>query len=208
MNTLPHSGFAPPVATLIVPGYLGSGDGHWQRIWADEDPDALLVEQADFDRPARTAWLAALDAAIAANPGAVLVAHSLGCILIAHYARLRPQAAIAGALLVAPADVEAVLGDYPQFASFAPVPRLPLPFPATLVASRNDPFMDFSRARRFASAWGARLVDLGEAGHVNVASGHGVFPEARQLANALRTPTSASGAERRLSAAGAASVLG
>lgn len=206
MNTPPRRPFASSAATLIVPGYLGSGDGHWQRIWAEDDPDAVLVEQADWHRPDRTDWLTTLDAAVAAHPGALLVAHSLGCVLVAHYARLRPQAAIAGALLVAPADVEAVLGDYPQFASFAPVPRQPLPFPSTLVASRNDPFMDFARARRFAAAWGSRLVDLGSAGHVNIASGHGAFPEARRLADALRPP--AAGAARRLVIAGAAGAPG
>jgi len=33
--------------------------------------------------------------------------------------------------------------------------------------------------------WDARLIDLGNAGHINVASGHGAWPEGRLLVDRL-----------------------
>ena len=68
---------------------------------------------------------------------------------------------------------------------FAPIPAAPLPFPATVVASRNDPYVAFERARAFATAWGAELVDLGDAGHINASSGLGDWAEGRALLAAL-----------------------
>jgi uncharacterized protein len=46
-----------------------------------------------------------------------------------------------------------------------------------LVASRNDPYCSYERAEDFAYAWGAVVVDAGESGHINAASGHGPWPE-------------------------------
>eukprot|EP01035_Chromulina_nebulosa_P068504 gene68504-93870_t len=55
------------------------------------------------------------------------------------------------------------------------MPRRPLPFPTTVVASRTDPYVTFERAEAFAADWGSRLVDLGDAGHINILSGHGLW---------------------------------
>ncbi len=63
-------------ATLIIPGYKGSEAGHWQRQWLHDDPSALLVEQDDWHYPVLSDWMHALEAKLAENPGAVLVAHS------------------------------------------------------------------------------------------------------------------------------------
>ncbi|MBC8130306.1 MAG: alpha/beta hydrolase [Rhizobiaceae bacterium] len=174
------------IRTLIIPGYRGSEPGHWQRHWALDNPSSEVVEQQDFIRPDLADWLHRLEAYLAAAPGAVLVAHSLGCALVAHLAS-RPSAAhVGGALLVAPADVDVLSNDITDFATFAALPRGELPFPSILVASRDDPFMRYARAEAFAAAWGAGLVDLGKAGHINVASGFGPWPEGVILAEALR----------------------
>ena len=94
------------MTTLIIPGYRGSEKGHWQQQWLLEDETARLVEQDDWDNPVLCQWLHVLEATLAETPGAVLVAHSLGCVLVTHLAS-RPSAAhIAGAVLVAPADAE------------------------------------------------------------------------------------------------------
>ena len=89
-----------------------------------------------------------------------------------------------GALLVAPGDVEQpdVAGWLP---GWAPVARQPLPFPAVLVASRNDPYCRFERAQGLAQAWGARLVDSGERGHLNAESGLGDWSEGHALLQGL-----------------------
>jgi predicted alpha/beta hydrolase family esterase len=87
---------------------------------------------------------------------------------------------VAGAFLVAPSDVEAP--SYPvPVNGFAPIPLAPLPFPSTVLASSNDPYITMARATAFAQAWGSRLVDIGEAGHVNADSGHGAWPEGERL---------------------------
>ncbi|MFA5121104.1 RBBP9/YdeN family alpha/beta hydrolase [Zavarzinia sp.] len=189
---------SPPY--LIVPGLGNSGPGHWQSHWQAELPRARRLEQAEWERPRLADWLPRAIAAIEAVPGAVLVAHSLGCVLTAHVAAARPDLDIAGALLVAPADVEQ-RGRAPDFlADFAPVPRDALPFPAIVVASRNDPYMDFGRACDWAGRWGARVVDAGPAGHINVASGHGAWAAGRALLAELAPPRRRAGAAARLAA--------
>ena len=173
------------MAVLIFPGLGGSEKGHWQRHWVSSLDDAKLVDQEDWDRPVLDVWMGRAVAAIEANPGAVLVGHSLGALLIAHIGARRPDLPIRGALLVAPADVEAASPSLSRADGFAPLPTAPLQFPAIVVASRNDPYMRFERARVLTNMWDARLIDLGNAGHINVASGHGAWPEGRLLVDRL-----------------------
>jgi len=60
---------------------------------------------------------------------------------------------LAGALLVAPADVERA--DTPELIRcFAPIPIQPLPFRSLLVASSNDEYLSMDRAEHFARRWG------------------------------------------------------
>jgi predicted alpha/beta hydrolase family esterase len=175
------------IETLIVPGLNGSPPGHWQHHWAENDSRAEIVEQENWSTPVLSDWLYALEARImGCAPGVVLVAHSLGCSLVAALAGRPASSHVGGALLVAPADVDALARDHPTAASFAPTTRVKLPFTSILVASRNDPFMSFERANRQASLWNSGLFDLGEAGHVNIASGFGPWPDGATLAEGLR----------------------
>ncbi|TNY35138.1 RBBP9/YdeN family alpha/beta hydrolase [Thermomonospora catenispora] len=168
---------------LVLPGYENSGPDHWQTLWERENPAYRRVEQRDWSFPRAEEWTATLHEAVTAAPERVaLVAHSLGCITVARWAAEHPDAArelVQAALLVAPADVER-LPELP-LGSFAPIPRRALPFRTTVVGSRNDPYMTFERTVEFAEAWGADLVDLGEAGHINADSGLGSWPEGRRL---------------------------
>lgn len=173
------------MSNLIVPGWYGSGPGHWQTWWLAIDPEARLVEQSDWDHPSLDAWLAAAARAVEDNPGSVLVTHSLGGSLIAHLARRYPGLPIAGALIVAPADVDDRSWTSPALASFAPVPTRRLGFRSIVVASRNDPYVTFERASFLAGNWGADLVDAGNAGHINADSGFGPWPEGRILAERI-----------------------
>ncbi|WP_152046729.1 alpha/beta hydrolase [Aureimonas psammosilenae] len=174
--------------TLIVPGLNGSPEGHWQRHWVETDPGSDIVEQENWSRPILADWLHALEARIAGSePGVILVAHSLGCALVAALAGRPAAHHVGGALLVAPADVPALAETHPSVWSFAGARGHVLPFASILVASRNDPFMHFEEAERQAALWGSALVDLGEVGHVNIASGHGAWPEGRILADGLRS---------------------
>lgn len=180
------SGNAAPVA-LILPGLNGSGPEHWQTRWEILHPTYRRVVQRDWDHPDREAWLAELGAAVAdAGAPVALVAHSLGCALAVHAAARPFAASIVAALLVAPADVDSPAHTPPETRGFAPLPLRPLPFPATVVASADDPFVTLPRARGFADAWGARFVDAGPQGHLNAASGLGDWPDGhRQLEELL-----------------------
>lgn len=176
---------APRRPVLIVPGLHDSLPGHWQHLWLRDVPGALKVTQADWDRPTLGEWVAELVTAVRRHPGAVLVGHSLGCALIAHVARLRGGRDIAGALLVAPAEVRADGPAGALLAGFGPMPLEPLHFPAVVVASRSDPYVRFDRARTFANHWGAELVDAGDAGHINIASGYGPWPRGDAILSKL-----------------------
>lgn len=160
---------------LIVPGWQGSADDHWQSHWQRSLPNSARVEQADWMLPRLADWVAELERSVAvdARP-VVLIAHSLGCVTVAHWAVQAPAASlrrVRGALLVAPADVER-LGCPEPLRNFAPIPRDPLPFPSQLVGSDNDAAASAVRALEMARDWGAEAAILPGAGHINVKSGH------------------------------------
>jgi predicted alpha/beta hydrolase family esterase len=165
---------------LTIPGLWNSGELHWQTHWEAKHPDAITrVQQRDWDRPDRDEWVRTLDRAIGDEP-AILAAHSLGCTLVAQWAADHGGRGVRGAFLVAPSDVEAP--DYPEEGrSFARMPLVRLSFPSMIVASANDPYVSLERARQFADAWGGRLVVIGDAGHINGASGHGPWPEGERM---------------------------
>jgi predicted alpha/beta hydrolase family esterase len=162
---------------LVLPGWLSSGAAHWQSRW-----EALLgfqrVEQADWEWPLRGDWMARLDEVIAGDPTpALLVAHSLGCQLVAAWAaHSRHSSRVQAAFLVAPPDVERE-DMPPQVFSWRPIVRRPLPFPAIVVCSDDDPFCALPRAREMAADWGTRTEVLSGAGHINADSGLGDWPE-------------------------------
>ncbi len=164
-----------------MPGLFDSGPDHWQSHWEAAYPTAERVHQLDWERPTLGEWTASLAEAVRQRPGAVLVGHSLGCALIAHLAQISGGRGIGGALLVAPAEVNRNGPAGRLLEGFSPMPLPRLPFPSTVAASRDDPFVEIGRAEVFARSWGARFVDLGRAGHINVDSGHGPWPEGRAL---------------------------
>ena len=175
----------PPPPVLIVPGLFNSGPAHWQSHWQRTLPHAERVDQSDWERPTLGEWTAALAEAVRQRPGAILVGHSLGCAAIAHLAQVNGGRGIGGALMVAPAEVNAKGAAGRLLEGFSPMPRLRLPFPSTVVASRNDPYVAFDRAEAFARSWGSNVVDLGLAGHINVDSGHGPWSEGLALLDEL-----------------------
>jgi serine hydrolase len=174
-------------SVLMVPGYTGSSPGHWQSVWEGQHPEYGRVMQRDWDHPDRLEWVETLDGLVRATPGSVvLVGHSLGCITIARWATERSPAAVAGALLVAPSDVEAESAP-PEVCGFAPIPLAPLPFRSIVVASTNDELVSMARAEQFARGWGGRLVSIGAAGHIHTAAGYGPWPEGKRLLAELLT---------------------
>jgi len=169
---------------VIVPGLGDSGPQHWQTLW-EQKYGAARVRQDDPDAPNPERWTARLQEVVEATPGdLVLVGHSSGSLTIVEWAqRYGEHARVKGALLVAPSDAEDedVQAEYPVIAAMAPVPMQPLPFPALVVCSENDPYVSFGRAEQMADAWGAEVVSAGEVGHINVVSGHGEWAEGEVL---------------------------
>lgn len=160
---------------LIVPGWQGSADDHWQSHWQRSLPHSARVEQADWLNPKREDWVAELQRSIASDPRpTILIAHSLGCITVAHWAAQAPVESlrrVRAALLVAPADVERT-NCPPALQNFAPIPQHSLPFPSLLLGSDNDNAASAARAGELARDWGSEAVILSGVGHINVASGH------------------------------------
>jgi predicted alpha/beta hydrolase family esterase len=176
-NTMPSVRFPRPL--LILPGYGGSGPEHWQTLWERAHPEFRRVEARDWDRPDRDEWVAALEAAVKeSGPETILVAHSLACLQVAHWAAEHPESArtVHAALLVAPPDPDQP--DFPDMITgFSPLPLKPLPFPALVVGSTNDPYATPEFTEGCAKGWGARFVSVGAKGHVNASSGLGEWEE-------------------------------
>jgi len=133
----------------------------------------------DWERPDLETWLTVLGAAVQAQAAPpVIVAHSLGCLAVAHFAA-RGGRARASLLVAVP---EPGGPEWPEVAhSFAPVPLAPLGFSSIVVASHDDPYGSFAYASKCAKAWGSSLHDAGNAAHINAQSGLGDWPVGRKL---------------------------
>jgi len=170
---------------LIIPGLNGSGEGHWQDHWLQDDPDAILVEQRDWSRPDLIEWTSNVEKALARHPGSILIAHSIGAFIAANLATRPCRHLVKGALLVAPCDLLRVSSIHPGAVELRPMPAVTLPFPSILVGSRNDPYMAFENAKAYADCLGSDFIDLGRAGHINVDSGYGRWKKGYRLAARL-----------------------
>ena len=180
---------------LIVPGLRDQVDDHWQTLLAERlaatGRRVYTVAPLGRDDLRCCARVEALEEAAALIDGPlIIVAHSGGVITVVHWAQ-RTHRLVAGALLAVPPDFERPMPDgYPTIEQLSshrwlPVPRAQLPFRSIVAASRNDPLASFDRVESLARAWGSGLVDLGDVGHLNPASGFGVWPRAEQLINVL-----------------------
>ena len=182
-HRIPRLSAATPV--LIVPGWTNSGPHHWQSWLQARHPDFVRVEQDDWDRPARAAWVARLDEYVrASRTPPLLVAHSLGCMTVAHWAALHSRP-IHAALLIAPPNLDAPSAPV-EVADFRPVPMNPLTFRSLLVASTNDPRCELAVARRMATLWRSDFLVAGASGHLNTDAGFGPWPLGEELVLQLR----------------------
>jgi len=181
---------------LIVPGLRDHVEAHWQTLLAAQ---LLLVHtvppmgREDLDCAKR---VQAIEQAMAAIDGpVVLVAHSGGCVMVAHWAHTSVHAhRVVGALLATPPDFDQPMPEgYPTLAAlqaggWLPVPRKPLPFRSLVASSDNDPLAMYERVLDLAKDWGSETVHLGAVGHLNPASGYGPWPLANALIERLATP--------------------
>lgn len=167
---------------LIVPGLRNSGPLHWQSWLQAQHAGAVRVEQDDWAEPDLDAWAIRIGKTLEGHGERrwLVVAHSFGCLALVRHLVLTSRARtgrLTAALLVAPADPDA-------FAASALLPQTRLSIPTTLVASQNDPWMRLEAAQLWAQRWGSNWLNLGNAGHINSASGHGPLPFAQQWVRA------------------------
>jgi predicted alpha/beta hydrolase family esterase len=188
----------PRVRVLVIPGLHNSGVGHWQSWLETQYHDPARVTQIDWSQADLEAWSARIGETLhqhaSQNVRWVAVAHSFGCLALAHHLAHQPAHAaaphsssdqhsddddravggrIVSALMVAPADP----------LKFGVTDRLPhhgLGLPLHLIGSENDPWMPLERARAWAMQWRGVFQNLGAAGHINIESGFGPWPLARQ----------------------------
>ena len=173
--------------TLILPGLNGSGEGHWQWHWVRDKKDAVFVEQDNWTCPDLSHWRNRLEAVLERSGDVWIVAHSLGCILTANIAKSPLAGRIRGALLVAPCDLVATEKLHPCVLNFGEMPLDALPFPSLVVASLNDPYMAFNTVKTVAGSWQSALIDIGEAGHINIKSGFGRWTGGYELLSLLKS---------------------
>ena len=176
---------------LIVPGLRDHVASHWQTLLAADlqargRPVRTVPPMGRTDLDCATKVAAIERAARAIDGPLVIVAHSGGCVMVAHWARQTTRA-VHGALMACPPDFDEEMPEgYPtrqalRDGGWLPVPRDPLPFPSITAVSCNDPLGRHARVVELGRAWGSRLVELGEVGHLNPASGFGEWPQAEQF---------------------------
>ncbi len=172
------------VVGLVVPGIGNSGPNHWQTLWEHRYPGWQRVQQRDWDRPLCEEWLRGLDAAMARlTVPPVLIAHSMGCLLVAHWAK-RSSSPVRAAFLVAVPDPASPVFP-PAAQGFQPVPAGKLSFPSLVVASSDDPFGSVAYARRCADDWGSTFAEVGAVGHINADSNIDEWPLGLELLERL-----------------------
>lgn len=175
---------------LIVHGWHGSGQNHWQTWLANRLTAAGECVRypvlPDFDVPRLDEWLATLHAELSLledKEERVVVCHSLGVLLWLHHAVTPSSAPVDRLLLVAPPGPALCV---PEVASFFPPPldRGALKRSAgeiRLICTDNDPCCP----ERAALFYGRHLdietdIIAPEAQHINEAAGYGPWPGVEQ----------------------------
>lgn len=170
--------------TLIVPGVGGSEYEHWQS-WLERQLDHhSRVEQHDWRHPKLEDWVQQCAQSLIMAPSSIqIVAHSFGCLTSVATLAQHPSLAskVKKMILVAPAnpqrfDVDgfatehsASLADY--FLQLKPKVN------TKMLISENDPWFEYQDVLKLAQTWQVSTCNMGQVGHINVASGFGPFPE-------------------------------
>lgn len=170
---------------LIVPGLGNSGPDHWQSYFEKSGSSFYRVNQQEWDAPACEQWIETIDKKVSEFDlsTVVLIGHSLGCSTIVHWAA-KYKRTIKGAFFVAPSDLEAPQYTFPA-TGFAPIPLGKIPFKTIVVASADDIWVSLDRAQFFADSWGSEFINIGNAGHINIASGHTNWEEGLEILKKL-----------------------
>ncbi len=178
---------------VIVYGYEGSGEQHWQR-WLLRQLQArgiaaTLPELPEPLAPDKDTWVAELARLVESSPTPVtLICHSLGCWAVDHLLAKRGTHNIARALLVAPPSPFLI---FEAVDTFLPPPCradawAPIAARSLLVSGDNDEFSGDGELQEIAIQLGLGFKLVPDAGHINTASGYGPWPFALEWATAIR----------------------
>ena len=171
--------------TVIVPGVVGSEHNHWQSILQRQLMSSCSrVQQSNWNLPILKDWVAEFVKTVAPIKDDIqIVAHSFGCLTTVAALAQHPElnSKVKNLVLVAPANParfgEAGFARDSQSDYQAYFHQLKILAPTHLIISENDPWLEFQDALQLAKAWNLNPVNLGQVGHINVASGFGAFPE-------------------------------
>jgi predicted alpha/beta hydrolase family esterase len=144
---------------------------HWLARWSAKLSSARF---AFSDGEAASAEGLVFTAQRAAKP-IFFIAYSLGALALAKAAPELKALDVRGAFLVAPPSAGAL--ETLDGGRWLAITREKLPFESVMVASRTDPWARYEESEALAADWGASLIDAGEAGRLDAASGHGPWPE-------------------------------
>jgi len=170
----------------MIPGWQGSGEGHWQT-WLS----AALTEAgrevrhptfADLDNPELADWLSGLRATLGGLPddGFDVVAHSLGAVLWLHHVASAADGSPrpARVLLVAPPSPTTTI---PEIAAFFP-PPLDIDTVrhsadgTVLVGTDNDPYTPEGITAAYGVPLKIATTVVPGGGHLNTEAGFGEWP--------------------------------
>jgi len=156
---------------IFVPEKGLPDSSHWLARWAQKLSSARF---AVGEGEVLSSEGLVFAASHAAKP-IFFIAYSLGAIALVKAAPELKTHDVRGAFLVAPPAERAL--ETLDGGRWTELSRGKLPFPAALVASRTDPWARYDESEALAADWGATLIDAGEAGRLDHASGHGPWPE-------------------------------
>ena len=171
--------------TVIVPGVGGSEYNHWQSILQRQLMSSCSrVQQNNWNLPILKGWVAEFVKTVTPIKDDIqIVAHSFGCLTTVAALAQHPElnSKVKNLVLVAPANParfgEAGFARDSQSDYQAYFHQLKILAPTHLIISENDPWLEFQDAQNLAIAWQLRPINLGQVGHINVASGFGAFPK-------------------------------
>ena len=172
------------IHTIIVPGVGGSDSNHWQSWLQRELMSCSRVQQKDWNLPILKDWMKSFVTLVAKTEAPIqIVAHSFGCLTSVAALAQHPEltSKIKKMILVAPANPARFGAN--GFARNSPndyatyFHQLKIAVPTEMIISENDPWLSFDDALALAKAWRIKPRNLGQVGHINVASGFGSFPE-------------------------------
>jgi predicted alpha/beta hydrolase family esterase len=171
---------------VVVYGYEGSAEGHWQR-WAAATLAArgarvAFPELSSPAAPLKDVWVAelaaVLDDARRRRDPVTFLCHSLGCWAVDHLLSEHGTEGVHAALLVAPPSPFLV---FEPVDSFLPPPRrpevwAPIASRTLLLGSDNDDYAGPDELEEVARRIGVAFRILPGAGHINIAAGFGPWP--------------------------------